>query len=482
MSAFVAATNFLDLMPNFVDASHKLHDLLLPVCLLLAVAGVIIKAIHMMYGGTSNGLGLLLVRLSLVAVLASMLATFGNTINDMVRSLVDQIGWSASGLNPGNAFEAYRAAIARKWGSNSVASLPSTTSPGQPSTVVDPITGGGADRVRITRYGYANDSTPDWNSSHGIGNHNNQLVPGQSIALSPDVAQQYGFQPGQTVTVRLSNGQEFTGTYDDSTATSIKDANGNDIPITGRVDIYDPNNQFTSLDGLTVNNINGTGTGQTLAGLSGIGQRIGDALVASIIGPLVYILSVIAAGLMWFVSGVQQILFLVEIAISPVFIGMLMVPALVPIASRFLLGLVAVCLWPLGWAITDLFVKALIDIAINPTNNGYQNVLNALGMEWGVWIILAVVVIVASVAAPWIVTRSLVSGHSGLTTLLGTAFGVAAGGSVSQTAYRSAVLGAGAMRSALASGNAARSSLPDAAIGAASRPNFATRPKELESA
>ena len=60
---------------------------------------------------------------------------------------------------------------------------------------------------------------------------------------------------------------------------------------------------------------------------------------------------------------------MIEIAISPIFLGCLLVPALVEIGGRFLSSLVAICLWPLAWAVCDLLTQALINIAVNPTNN-----------------------------------------------------------------------------------------------------------------
>jgi hypothetical protein len=70
-----------------------------------------------------------------------------------------------------------------------------------PSTGFYNGSGGASGGVKITHYGYAGDSTPDWNSEHGIGNHNNQQVPGTSIAFSPDLIAEHHLTVGQAVTV-----------------------------------------------------------------------------------------------------------------------------------------------------------------------------------------------------------------------------------------------------------------------------------------
>jgi hypothetical protein len=47
-------------------------------------------------------------------------------------------------------------------------------------------------------------------------------------------------------------------------------------------------------------------------------------------------------------SLLQQLLYSVAIAVSPVFFGLLLIRGLDGIASRFLTGFIAICLRPLG--------------------------------------------------------------------------------------------------------------------------------------
>ena len=122
-------------------------------------------------------------------------------------------------------------------------------------------------QTKITAYGYPGDTSPDSNSSNGIGNHDNQLSPftGNGVsdaALTASAAQEYGVSIGQTFTVTGSNGQTYTLRYEDTAPESDS-----------RIDIYDPNqlltggndNNFstaaTSFDGSPVVSGNGTSTG-----------------------------------------------------------------------------------------------------------------------------------------------------------------------------------------------------------------------------
>jgi hypothetical protein len=275
--------------------------------------------------------------------------------------------------------------------------------------------------VKLTHYGYPNDPTPDSSSSQGIGafppyNTPNSLVPLQSAALSPDVAQTYGIAPGQSFNVTLANGQTMSLVYADQTASNL----------TGRLDIYDPMNVLGNNDGVAVTNIDGTGVTSTQGPFSGMMSKLGDSLAIVVLWPLVHLLNLIALGAMWLMGGVQQILFMIEIAVSPIFIGFLMIPRLVGTATKFFTLLAAICLWPIGWAVANLLTLALIDIAINPTNNGGQTLFGISAMVFGYWVLLAIWVIGSSIAAPLFVSAALMAGSSGIAPVLGASVGAAA--------------------------------------------------------
>jgi hypothetical protein len=89
----------------------------------------------------------------------------------------------------------------------------------------------------------------------------------------------------------------------------------------------------------------------------------------SILGVILYVGSVLACCMMFLVSIVQQILLFLEVAVSPLFLACIMVPALIPLATRFSTWFVAVCMFPLGFRIVDLLMKAVLDIVINTGNN-----------------------------------------------------------------------------------------------------------------
>ena len=110
--------------------------------------------------------------------------------------------------------------------------------------------------VILTHYGYEAPGTPNWdkNSSQGIGAFPFDTAPGslnnigawRAVALSPDIVEQYGLQPGQSFNVQVAGGQMMTFVFADKTADYL----------TGRIDVFDPAGTF-NLDGAQVVQIAG---------------------------------------------------------------------------------------------------------------------------------------------------------------------------------------------------------------------------------
>jgi hypothetical protein len=85
-------------------------------------------------------------------------------------------------------------------------------------------------RLTLTQYGGPTDGTPDSLTAAGLGNRNNQLRP-SSLALSPNLIEQYGLRGGESIYVRTAQGTFFLGTYDDTTGNRAAD---------NVIDVYDP--------------------------------------------------------------------------------------------------------------------------------------------------------------------------------------------------------------------------------------------------
>jgi hypothetical protein len=473
--------DLLQLMPGFTAGVTSLHNLLAPVALLLMFAGLTIKVVHAQQQRCLSSLWPSFVRTAVVSFLVGTFVTWGNLLQAGINDLISQLGFTQTA---GNVYQAYRDAVAARFGSDNAASNATLQGvAGQSANAQIPLnvtsegdTSGGftigqATGIKLNHFGYEKPGDPNYDtkSPQGIGAFNfdsapGSMVPLQSAALSADVAEKYNLQPGQLFTVTTANGP-MTLQYADKTADWV----------TGSVDVYDPNQVLGDEQLISVTNLSGGPISASTApsAMDWLSNPVGT-LQKLVIDRLVWLLSLAALGIMWLMSCVQQILYLIEIAISPIFLGCLAMPALVSVGTRFLSSLVAICLWPLAWAVCDLVTRLLIDIAVNPTNNAGLAVFATGAMLLGYWILLAIWVIGSSIAGPWIISKSLVAGSSAITSVLGGTVGVAAA-SVPGITYRAAALSVGAGAAAGGFGASGRTSI--AATGtAAPYQNFATRP------
>jgi hypothetical protein len=404
------------LLPGFQSSVSQLNTALLAVCLVLGFGGLV-REVSLCYGrGSVSALPPYLVKVFIAFAALGLMQTWAGYLTGMVTDLNSQLG-----INNGNVLATYEQALSTKFGTIINNTGTAATTQNAANAQVNPSTGfnNGASApggVRITHYGYPGDPNSDPNSANGIGNHSNQLIAGQSIAFSPDLIAEYHLQVGQSVTITLANGQVLTGTFDDTTAANL----------TGRVDIYDPNNSIT-FDGASVASIDGTAavagfaTGVaaspvTLFTTAAMGL---DGLAAFLLGGFVLILGVIGMFLMWLFSILQQFLTGVAIAVSPIFFGLLLIRGLDGIASRFLTGFVALSLWPLGWGIANLVTTLLLDFALNTANNPALGAINYLsgGVLW--WLALGLWTMGSTLAAPWMISRTLAAAQPGIAALLG---------------------------------------------------------------
>lgn len=109
----------------------------------------------------------------------------------------------------------------------------------KPSAVVGDFS---KENLKLSNYGYASDSSPDYNSNVlRIGHANNKLVDGYSAALTKSLAKRYGLKSGDEFEVITADGKVLKRRYDDTVPATYR---GKPLPET--VDLYDRsgNNNF----------------------------------------------------------------------------------------------------------------------------------------------------------------------------------------------------------------------------------------------
>lgn len=104
-----------------------------------------------------------------------------------------------------------------------------------------------AAQIKLSNYGYASDSSPDYNSNVlRRGNHNNRLEDGVSAALSASLAKRYGIPVGAEFEIVTSDGKTMKRRYDDTVPSHYK---GKPLPET--VDLFNLNGS-NSFGGIVV--------------------------------------------------------------------------------------------------------------------------------------------------------------------------------------------------------------------------------------
>jgi hypothetical protein len=83
----------------------------------------------------------------------------------------------------------------------------------------------------------------------------------------------------------------------------------------------------------------------------------------AILFAMLMMVSFVALVIQYIFFVIQQVLVIYGIALGGVFLAMFMVDSLKSIATKYFLGLVAILIWPVGWALGDIVTTALLERA-----------------------------------------------------------------------------------------------------------------------
>jgi len=139
--------------------------------------------------------------------------------------------------------------------------------------------------------------------------------------------------------------------------------------------------------------------------------RIESATLNLLITGVLWCVGWAAYFLLWWAYLFQKIILNLGYALSPLLIGFMAIPALKHTGSRYLLNLVGVLLWPLGWAIAALITQGILDfmtdqsfLTVDPTASLYT-LQNLIGLA-----VCAFWIIFSTFAAPVMIQKVLASG------------------------------------------------------------------------
>lgn len=138
--------------------------------------------------------------------------------------------------------------------------------------------------------------------------------------------------------------------------------------------------------------------------------RIRAVTIEVFITVLLWAVGCVASFLIWWAYIFQKIILNLGYALSPILIGFMALPALRHIGTRYLLNLVGVLLWPLGWAVAALVTQGLLDFMTDQSflitgERAKYAFQNLIGLN-----VLAFWIIFSTFAAPLIIQRVITSG------------------------------------------------------------------------
>jgi hypothetical protein len=157
-----------------------------------------------------------------------------------------------------------------------------------------------------------------------------------------------------------------------------------------------------------------------------------EAAVATALGhALIWAAAKIAWLVVWWAYAIQKAMLYFGVALLPLFLPMFLLNATRGIAIRYILGIIGVLLWPLGWAVANLMTEGLLDNAADRTLFEFGGIAGqaSFGPQMIIFMVVASLWLVFStIAAPVILARVVTTGLQIGAALLGGFMGAAGAG------------------------------------------------------
>ncbi len=144
-------------------------------------------------------------------------------------------------------------------------------------------------------------------------------------------------------------------------------------------------------------------------------DKITDSQVVfeTLLSFVLYLFGFLASVIVFYAYLIQKFILYLGYALAPIFIGFLAVRTLQSIGTSYLLGLVGVMLWPLGWGAAAIMTQGLLDFMADQGFLAFGGVAgaasytlqNLMGVAvLGVWLIFS------TIAAPVILQKAIATG------------------------------------------------------------------------
>ena len=133
--------------------------------------------------------------------------------------------------------------------------------------------------------------------------------------------------------------------------------------------------------------------------------------VEILISGVLWLVGEFASLLMFWAYIIQKFILFTSYALSPLLIGFMAIRAFRSVGSRYLMNIVGVLLWPLGWAVAALITQGILDFMTDPSFRFIDPTatVDSLQATVGV-VVVAFWIVFSTIAAPLVIQKVLTSG------------------------------------------------------------------------
>ncbi|MBI3414876.1 MAG: hypothetical protein HY043_06065 [Verrucomicrobia bacterium] len=135
-----------------------------------------------------------------------------------------------------------------------------------------------------------------------------------------------------------------------------------------------------------------------------------------------FTVEVLISGVLWLVGEfasllvfwayiIQKFILFSSYALSPLLIGMMAIRPLRSVGSRYLMNIVGVLLWPLGWAVAALITQGILDFMTDPAFKYIDPTATIYSLQATVGVVVvAFWIVFSTIAAPLVIQKVLAHG------------------------------------------------------------------------
>lgn len=135
-----------------------------------------------------------------------------------------------------------------------------------------------------------------------------------------------------------------------------------------------------------------------------------------------FTVEVLISGVLWLVGEfasllvfwayiIQKFILFSSYALSPLLIGLMAIRPLRSVGSRYLMNIVGVLLWPLGWAVAALITQGILDFMTDPAFKYIDPTATIYSLQATVGVVVvAFWIVFSTIAAPLVIQKVLAHG------------------------------------------------------------------------